>query len=64
MNDKYLLRFSDQRHTKHNYQTSLKYLQTFKNKQNLFLKIILNKSLIEPALFILIKTIKTQILVF
>ena len=46
LNDKNLLRFSDQRHTKHNYQTSLKYLQTFKNKQNLFLKIILNKSLI------------------
>tara|TARA_B100001939_G_C16841128_1_gene573150 strand:+ start:147 stop:665 length:519 start_codon:yes stop_codon:yes gene_type:complete len=46
LNDKNLLKYSDQRHINHNYKTSIKYLNSFKKSQNLFLKIILNNNFI------------------
>jgi RimJ/RimL family protein N-acetyltransferase len=46
LHDKKLLRYSDQRHKKHNYKSCLNYLNNFKNSDNLFLKIIIKKDLI------------------
>ena len=46
LNDKKLLKYSDQRHINHNYKTSLKYLNSFEKSQNLFMKIILKKNFI------------------
>tara|TARA_Y200000002_G_scaffold377620_1_gene383525 strand:- start:187 stop:699 length:513 start_codon:yes stop_codon:yes gene_type:complete len=46
LNDKKLLKHSDQRHKKHTHKSCLSYLNNFKNNDNLFLKIINKKDLI------------------
>jgi len=46
INDKYNLRFSDQRHENYNYQKCLNYLNTFKKSNNFFLKIVEKKKMI------------------
>ena len=46
LNNKKLLEFSDQRHTRHTYQSWLKYLKSFEKNENLFLKLVFNRELI------------------
>ncbi len=46
LNNKDLLKYSDQRHYKHTRRSCLKYLESFRNTKNLFLKITLKKNLI------------------
>lgn len=46
LNNKTLLRYSDQRNNIHTRKSCLKYLKSFKNTNNLFLKITLKKNLI------------------
>jgi [ribosomal protein S5]-alanine N-acetyltransferase len=44
LNDKYLMRFSNQRLKNHNVKTCIEYFESFKNSNNLFLGIFTNKS--------------------
>tara|TARA_B100001027_G_C16241531_1_gene319709 strand:+ start:537 stop:1046 length:510 start_codon:yes stop_codon:yes gene_type:complete len=46
LNNKNLLKYSEQRKNKHTYKSCLKYLESFRNTNNLFLKITFKKNLI------------------
>lgn len=44
LNDKELLKYSEQRHFKHDYQSCLSYLKSFENSENIFAAIIEKES--------------------